>query len=80
MIDQTIKDYMSTQPGIQYSARWLASILKEKQPLVSRALRRMVKNGLLHCQTKSEFDIEYSRKGEPVQCRRRRNYYWIPPV
>lgn len=77
MIDQKIKNYMSAQPGTQYSARWLASVLKEKQPAVSRMLRRMVKAGILHCQTKSEFDIVFSRKGEPVQCRRRRNYYWI---
>lgn len=80
MIEEKIKKLLTSQAGIQMSARWLASKLKEKQPAVSRSLRKLTKAGVIRCQTKAEFDIEYSKKGDPIQCRRRRNYYWVESV
>lgn len=78
MIADKIREYLTANKGSPASSRWISDQIHERQDNTSRELLKLVKAGFAKVQTKSEFDLEYSRKLQKlIKCRRRRNYYWI---
>jgi len=75
-LSEKIKDYLA-QTGYAVCTKIIANGVKEKQPRVSRELRKLVKAGDLHYQTRIEFDYEFNKSFGFIKCKRRRNYYWI---